>query len=43
MTPSGGKLDAAVWTRLDIELQGLVGQLGKTVSEARLTALLDSI
>ena len=40
---SAGKLDAAAWTRLDIELQRLVGQLRKTVSEARLTALLDSI
>ena len=38
-----GKLDAAAWTRLDIELQALVDQLRKTVSEARLTALLNSI
>lgn len=38
-----GKLDGAAWTRLDIELQRLVGQLRKTVSEARLTALLNRI
>ena len=40
---SAGKLDAAAWTRLDIELQALVGRLRKTVAEARLTALLNSI
>lgn len=40
---SVGALDAAAWTRLDIELQRLVGQLRKAASEARLTALLDSI
>ena len=40
---SKGKLDAATWTRLDIEVQTLVGQLRKTVAEARLTALLNGI
>ena len=38
-----GKLDAAAWTRLDIQLQALVGRLRRAVAEARLTALLDSI
>jgi len=38
-----GKLDAAAWTRLDLDLQGIVGQLSKTVWEARLTALLNGI
>ena len=40
---TAGQLDAAAWTRLDIELQGLVGQLNKIVGEARLKALLDRI
>ncbi|MDP6491319.1 MAG: carbohydrate-binding family 9-like protein [Kiritimatiellia bacterium] len=40
---SMGKLDAATWTRLDIKVQALVGQLRKTVAEARLTALLNTI
>lgn len=40
---SGGQLDAAVWTRLDLALQSLVEQLNRTVCEARLTALLNSI
>jgi uncharacterized protein YceH (UPF0502 family) len=37
------KLDAAVWARLDLELQALVAQLRQTVGEARLKALLDRI
>jgi len=40
---SQGKLDAATWTRLDLELQKVVGQLDRIVWEARLTALLNSI
>jgi hypothetical protein len=40
---SAGKLDAAAWTRLDLGLQDLVGQLSRIVWEARLTALLNSI
>ena len=40
---SNGELDAAAWTRLDLKLQRLVGELRKTVAEARLTALLNSI
>jgi len=40
---SAGKLDAAAWTRLGIELQSQVRELSKIVSEARLTALLNSI
>jgi hypothetical protein len=40
---SDGKLDAASWTRLDLELQGIEGALRRIVSEARLTALLNSI
>jgi len=40
---SEGKLDNATWTRLDVELQALIGQLRKTVVEARLAALLKEI
>jgi hypothetical protein len=40
---SQGHLDAATWTRLDLELQKIVGQLSHMVWEARLTALLDGI
>ena len=40
---SKGKLDAATWTRVGIEVQALIGQLRKTVAEARLTALLKEI
>jgi len=38
-----GKLDAATWTRVDVELQALTGQLRKTITEAGLTALLKEI
>ncbi|MCK5802417.1 MAG: hypothetical protein KAI66_06275 [Lentisphaeria bacterium] len=37
------KLDAATWTRLDIELQEIARDLHKAVLQARLEALLDSI
>jgi len=37
------KLDAADWTRVDLEMQALVGQLRKTVAEAGLPALLKEI
>jgi cellulose/xylan binding protein with CBM9 domain len=40
---SAGKLDAAAWTRLDMKLQRLVGQLRKAVAESRLAALLNTI
>jgi len=40
---SESKLDAATWTRLDLELQQIVGQLNGMVWEARLTALLNGI
>jgi hypothetical protein len=40
---AAGKLDAVTWTRLDLEVQAIVTQLGKTVAEARLKALLDRI
>jgi len=40
---SQGNLDAATWTRLDLELQQIVGQLSQMVWEARLTALLNGI
>jgi hypothetical protein len=38
-----GKLDTATWTRLDVEMQALIGQLRETVVEARLVALLKEI
>jgi len=40
---SKGKLDDAAWSPVDIELQALVGQLRKSVAEARLRALLKEI
>lgn len=40
---SQGKLDAATWTRLDLSLQQIVGELNHIVWEARLTALLNGI
>jgi hypothetical protein len=40
---SQDQLDAAKWTRLDLELQQIVGQLSRMVWEARLTALLNGI
>lgn len=38
-----GELDAASWTRLDLALQGIVGELNSMVWEARLTALFNAI
>lgn len=40
---SQGKLDGATWTRMDLELQKIMVQLDRTVWDARLTALLNSI
>lgn len=42
-SPEGTALDAATWARLDLSLQGMVGQLNKLVWEARLAALLNSL
>ncbi len=38
-----GRLDAAMWMRLDLELQKIAAELENIVWEARLTALLNSI
>ncbi|MEN6302420.1 MAG: sugar-binding protein [Armatimonadia bacterium] len=40
---AAGKLDAAEWIRLDRDMQQAVASLQRVVSEARLTALLQSI
>ena len=40
---SRGKLDTTTWTRVDIEVQALIGQLRNTVAEAGLAALLKEI
>jgi len=40
---SKGRLDTATWTRVDVQLQALIGQLRTTVAEVGLAALLKEI
>jgi len=40
---AAGPLDAVTWTRLDLEVQEMVQELGSLLWEARLSALLSSI
>ena len=40
---SKGVLDTATWTRVDVEVQALIGQLRKAVAETKLDALLNEI